>query len=196
MADVLVYLGDASASGADEVGIAMQKAAASAEQFGLSFEWLGAYIATVSEETRQAPEVIGTALNSIMARMHQIKQRGFNDEDETSINDVAKALGTIDVALVDQEGNWRDMSDIINDVAAVWDTLSDKQQGYITTVMAGTRQQNIFLTLMNDLSSGIENGSRAWELYAGAVSSAGAASKKYEIWQDSVAAAQGDLKAA
>ena len=47
-----------------------------------------------------------------MARLHSIKAKGYNDEDLTRINDVAKALGTIDVALMDNEGNWRDMSDI------------------------------------------------------------------------------------
>ncbi len=75
VADIFAYLGDASASGADEIGIAMQKASASAVEFGLSFEWLGAYIATISEKTRQAPEVIGTSLNSIMARLHSIKAK-------------------------------------------------------------------------------------------------------------------------
>ena len=75
VADIFAYLGDASASGADEIGVAMQKASASAVEFGLSFEWLGAYIATISEKTRQAPEVIGTSLNSIMARLHSIKAK-------------------------------------------------------------------------------------------------------------------------
>ena len=68
VAYVFAYHCDASASGPDEIGIAMQKASASAMEFGLTFEWLGAYIATISEQTRQAPEVIGTSLNSIMAR--------------------------------------------------------------------------------------------------------------------------------
>lgn len=196
MVDVLAYLGDASASGADEVGKAMQKSAASAEQFGLSFEWLGAYIATISEETRQAPEVIGTALNSIMARMHQIKQKGFNEEDETKINDVAKALATIDITLIDQQGNWMSMSEIMNGIAEKWTDMDARQQAYIATTMAGTRQQNYFLALMNDLSKGVENGSRAWELYAGALGAAGTATEKYAIWEESVTAAQNRMKSA
>ena len=61
-ADIFAYLGDMSASGPDEIGVAMQKASASAKEFGLTFEWLGAYIATISEKTRQAPEVIGTSI--------------------------------------------------------------------------------------------------------------------------------------
>lgn len=196
VADVFAYLGDASASGPDEIGIAMQKASASAMEFGLTFEWLGAYIAAISEQTRQAPEVIGTALNSIMARLHSIKQKGFSEEDETKINDVAKALSTIDVALLDSKGNWRDMSDIFDDIAAQWDMLNAKQQSYIATTMAGTRQQNSFLALMNDMAKGVEGGSRAYELYAGAMNAAGTAAQKYTVWQESVTAAQNSLTAA
>ena len=195
-ADVFAYLGDASASGADEIGIAMQKASASAVEFGLSFEWLGAYIATISEKTRQAPEVIGTSINSIMARLHSIKANGYNEEDATRINDVAKALGTIDVALMDSEGNWRDMNDIFDDIAVRWDELDSKTRSYIATTMAGTRQQNYFIALMNDMAKGVEGGSRAYELYAGALNAAGTAAQKYSVWQESVTAAQNRLTAA
>ena len=194
--DIFAYLGDNSASGPDEVGKAMQKASASAKEFGLTFEWLGAYIATISEATRQAPEVIGTSINSIMARLHSIKEKGFNEEDETRINDIAKALGTIDVALMDNEGNWRDMSDIFSDIASKWDTLSGKQKSYISTTMAGTRQQNYFIALMSDMARGVEDGSRAYELYAGAIGAAGTAAQKYSVWQESVTAAQNRLTTA
>lgn len=194
--DVLAYLGDASASGPDEVGVAMQKASAAAKQFGLSFEWLGSYIATVSEATRLAPETIGTAFNTMMSRMHQIKQRGYNEEDETKINDVAKALNTVGIALMTQDGEWRELSDIFNDVAAKWNGMTAAQQSYIATTMAGVRQQNYFLALINDMAKGIEGGSRAWELYAGALGAAGTATEKYSIWQESVAAAQGNMKEA
>jgi len=37
--DVFAYLGDKSASGPDEIGVAMQKASASAKEFGVTFEW-------------------------------------------------------------------------------------------------------------------------------------------------------------
>lgn len=194
VADVFAYLGDESASGADEIGVAMQKASASAQEFGVSFEWLGTYIATVSEKTRQAPEVIGTAFNSIMARMHSIKQKGFNEEDATQINDVAKALGTLGIELLDEQNSWRSMSDIMTEIAGKWDTLDDKQKGYISTTMAGTKQQNTFLALMNDMSKGAEGGSRAFELYKGAMNAAGTATQKYSVYMESVEAAQGRLK--
>lgn len=197
--DVYAYLGDASASGADEIGKAMQRVAASAEEAGISFEWLGAYIATVSEQTRLAPELIGRSFNSLISRLQSIKQKGYSSEDATKINDVAKALSNIDVALMDQEGNWRSMTDIFNDVAAVWGTLDDKTRSYIATTMAGTTQKNVFLTLMNDLSKMNETtgeGSRAMELYYGAMTASGQASEKYAIYQQSVEAAQAKLNLA
>lgn len=196
--DVFAYLGDASASGADEIGIAMQKASATAEEAGQSFEWLGAYIATISEKTRQAPEVIGTSLNSMMSRLQSIKQMGYNEEDETKINDISKALSNIDVALMDNQGNWRNMNDIFMDIALQWDSLNDKTRSYIATTLAGTRQKNYFLTLMDDLrkvASTTGEASRAMELYEGAMNSAGTASEKYAVYQESIAAAHDKMKA-
>lgn len=199
VADVWAYLGDASASGANEIGIAMQKVAAVADQAGISFEWLGSYIATLSEKTRLAPEAIGTALNSILSRLQQIKQKGFNDDDVYTINDIAKALGSLEkpIALMDEAtGEWRAWTDIMNDVAAQWDNLTDKEQAYIATTMGGTRQRNFLLTLTNDLAKAAEGGSRAWELYNGAMEASGVAMEKYTIYEESVEAAQGRLNAA
>ena len=195
--DVFSYLGDASASGADEIGIAMQKASASAQEAGISFEWLGAYIATVSEKTRQAPEAVGTAFNSMMARIQSIKEKGFNEEDEVKINDVAKALASVNIELMNQDKEWRDMSDIFMDISLKWGDMDDKARAYLATTIAGTRQKNVFLTLMNDMakiSDATDEASRAFELYYGAVESAGAATEKYAIYQESIAAAQADLK--
>lgn len=188
--DVFTYLGDASASGADEVGKSMQKASAAAQEAGLSFEWLGAYIATVSERTRLAPEVIGSSFNSILSRLHSIKQSGYNEEDETRLNDIAKALDTINVRLMDEYGAWIPLNEVFASIAEKWDTLTDTQRGYISTTIAGTRQQNIFLNLMSDMALGAEGGSRAFELYAGAMESAGQAAQKYAIYQKSAQAAQ------
>ena len=188
--DVFTYLGDASAAGADEVGKSMQKASAAAQEAGLSFEWLGAYIATVSERTRLAPEVIGSSFNSILSRLHSIKQTGYNEEDETRLNDIAKALDTINVRLMDEYGAWIPLNEVFASIAEKWDTLTDTQRAYIATTIAGTRQQNIFLNLMSDMALGAEGGSRAFELYAGAMDAAGQAAQKYAIYQKSAQAAQ------
>lgn len=196
VADVFLKVGDNAATSGEEIGRAMQKAAASAGAFGVSFEWLTAAIATVSETTRQEARTIGTAFNTIIARLHQIRTTGYNQEDETKINDVAKALAKIDVALMDQYGNWRDMEDVWNDVAAKWGDLDGKTKSYIATSMAGVKQQNVFLAAMNDMSKKVEEGGRFWELYGLAMDSAGTAAEKYATWTDSVAASQERLNLA
>lgn len=173
----------------EEIGTAMSRSASLADAAGVSFEMLGAYIATVSERTRQDAGTIGTALNAIMSRLTSVKQRGFNEEDETKVNDVAKALNSINVQLTDGEGQWRRIEDIFADVGAKWDELDDKTRNYLATTMAGTRQQNVFRTLMADLSQVDEGTSRAMELYAGALNSAGTAAQKYATYQESVTAA-------
>ena len=196
VADVFLKIGDNAATSGQEIGEAMQKAAASAGAFGVSMEWLASYIATVSETTRQEARTIGTAFNTIIARLHQIKQTGYNSDDETKVNDIAKALSKIDVVLMDQQGNWRDMEDILVDIADKWGELDGKTKSYIATTMAGVKQQNVFLALMNDMSKGVENGSRAFELYNLAVDSAGTAAEKYGVYLDSVEAAQNRLTVA
>ena len=123
---------------------------------------------------------------------------GYNEEDETKINDIAKALKNIDIAIMDNKGNWRDMSDIFMDIALKWENLDDKTRSYIATTMAGTRQKNYFLALMEDMKnvkSTTGEVSRAMELYEGAMNSAGAAAEKYAIYQESVTAAHDRMKA-
>ena len=193
VADVFLKIGDNAATSGQEIGEAMQKAAASAGAFGVSMEWLASYIAAVSETTRQEARTIGTAFNTIIARLHQIKQSGYNSEDETKVNDIAKALSKIDIVLMDQEGNWRDMEVILQEIAEKWGTLDGKTKSYIATTMAGVKQQNVFLALMNDMSKGIEGQSRAYELHELAINSAGTAQEKYATYMDSVTAAQDRL---
>ena len=194
--DLFTYLGDASASSGSEIGTAMQKAAAAAAAFGLDFKHLGAYIATVSETTRQDAASIGTAFNTIIARWHSIKKTGYTTNDDgttTGANDISKALGDVLGINLFENGQWKDMAVVLDEIASKWNGLDAAQKSYIATTMAGTKQQNVFLALMGDMAKGAENGSRMYELLAGAMESAGTVTEKYEVWLDSVAAAQGNL---
>lgn len=203
VADVFLKVGDSAATSGEEIGEAMQKAAAAAGAFGVSFEWLTASIAAVSETTRQEARSIGTAFNTIIARLHNIRSTGYNSEDETRINDIAKALAHIDIALMDNEGNWRSMETIFGEIAEQWDTLDGKTKSYIATTMAGVKQQNVFLALMEDMSKGAKNAadntgeySRQMELYGIAMDAAGTAEQKYAVYKDSVTASQERLNVA
>lgn len=190
--DVFTYLGDNSASSGAEIGEAMQKAAAAAAEFGLDFRTLGAYIATVSETTRQEASTIGTAFNSIFARWHNIKKTGYDMDDNgnvTGTNDIERALKNIGMSLFDA-GEWRDMGVVIDELAGKWNGLDSITKSYIATTIAGTKQQNVFLALMRDMSKGVEHGSRMYELYNGTLTASGTVAAKYETYLRSVTAAQ------
>ena len=191
--DVFTYLGDNSASSGAEIGEAMQKAAAAAAEFGLDFRTLGAYIATVSETTRQEAKTIGTAFNSIFARWHNIKKTGYDVDDNgnvTGTNDIERALSNIGMSLFDTNNEWRDMGVVIDELAGKWNGLDSITKSYIATTIAGTKQQNVFLALMRDMSKGVENGSRMYELYNGTLTASGTVAAKYETYLRSVTAAQ------
>lgn len=191
--DVFTYLGDNSASSGAEIGEAMQKAAAAAAEFGLDFRTLGAYIATVSETTRQEAKTIGTAFNSIFARWHNIKKTGYDVDDNgnvTGTNDIERALSNIGMSLFDTNNEWRDMGVVIDELAGKWNGLDSITKSYIATTIAGTKQQNVFLALMRDMSKGVEHGSRMYELYNGTLTASGTVAAKYETYLRSVTAAQ------
>ena len=186
---------DAVATGADEVGVAMQKTAASAGIANLTLEQTSAIIGTISSITREAAEVIGTSVNAMISRYAKITQTGMNqifqDEDGqmVAVNDIAKALATIDIELYNTQTGFTGLWDILSQVNQQWDTMDDGQRNYIATMFAGTRQMNRFVALM-------ENFDMAMELNEGAMNSSGLAAEKYAIWQESAAAAQNNFNSA
>lgn len=191
--DVWTYMGDAVETEAGEIGRAMQKVVANAKVVGLSLEKTSALIATMSSVTREAPEVIGTALNRIISRYEKITSGGFAktliDEDGVAIdiNDVAKALAVVDIKLYETGKGFTSFGDVIDAVGSKWGTLRDEEQRYIATQMAGVHGINKFYALMQDYEGSME-------LYQGSLNARGSADQKYAIHLESVAAAQDDMK--
>ena len=135
--NVFSLLGDATAAGADEIGEALQKVAATADNTGVSLEQASAMIATISSVTRESAQNIGNSLKSLMSRYTMIKSKGFNDEDATKLNDVTKALTRIGIQAVDTQGQLRPFTEVLDDLGAKWETLTKNEQAYISTAMAG-----------------------------------------------------------
>ena len=139
--------------------------------------------------------MVGSSVNSMISRYANIKAAGMNSifEDEdgqmVKVNDIAKALATIDVELYNTQTGYADLWDILVQVNEQWDTMDEAQRNYIATSFAGTRQMNRFVALM-------ENFDMALDLQEGALDSAGVAAEKYAIWQESAAAAQNNFNSA
>jgi phage tail tape measure protein, TP901 family, core region len=187
--DVFSYLGDATATGADEVGEAMQRVGGTAGAVGVEFEKVASWIATISSNTRESASTIGNSIKSILARMQSLKESGFDEEDGTKVNDVAKALGTIGVQLVDAQGNFRNFGTVLDEVGGKWSGLDSRTKAYIATATAGSYQSARFLALMDDYGQSVD-------LYKGALDSAGISTEKFNLYQESTQAHLNKLKTA
>ena len=135
--DIFSYMGDATATGADEIGRAIQKVGGTAGALGVNFEKLSSWIAIVSSRTREGAESIGNSMKTILARMQNMSSFGFDEESGDSVNYVSKALATIGVQLMDSEGQFRNLGIVMDEIGAKWNGLDSRQKAYIATQMAG-----------------------------------------------------------
>lgn len=156
LADKMSALDAAAASSVDELTVAMQKSASQARMAGLDLDYYMAYLSTMQEVTREAPENIGTAMKSITSRLQEIKDIGKVEEDGTTFSNVAKALNSIGIAALDSSGQLRTLQDIMNELGPMWGTLDRNHQAYIATVLAGNRQQSRFIALMDNYDRAME----------------------------------------
>ena len=201
-ADVLVALGDAAATGADEISQAIQRSASVAKEAGVDYEHLATWIALVSEKTRLSADVIGTAMQGILSRMHMIREKGY-DEDGMSITSIQKALEKMNaqigtnVSLFQDDGRtWTKGQDVMEGIAGAWNKMDDALKAYVTTAFAQSRQQDKFIALMDSMATSADGASRYQELLNVAMDSTGQTSQKYSIYLESNAAAQERMTAA
>ena len=80
----------------------------------------------------------GSALNTILSRMQNIKL-GKAVEGNTTLSDVQVALDQIGVDLFDVNGSFRNMDEVLGDIASKWATLNDVQKSSIAYAVAGVK---------------------------------------------------------
>ena len=86
----------------------------------------------------------------------------------------------------DEEGQLRDLGDVLEELGPKWNSLSRNTQAYLGTIIAGTRQQSRFVTLM-------QHWDRALELTAASQNSAGAAARMHAAAMEGLAASLNNL---
>lgn len=181
IADKMSALDAAAASSVDELTIAMQKSASQARMAGLDLDYYMAYLSTMQEVTREAPENIGTAMKSITSRLQEITDIGKVEEDGTTFSNVAKALNSVGIAAVDSSGQLRSLQDVMNDLGPMWATLDKNHKAYLATVLAGNRQQSRFIALM-------DNYDRAMELVSVSQNASGESAKQLRAYNQGLEA--------
>ena len=187
-ADVMTALGAATASSTDEISEGLNKFAAIAETVGLSYEYATAALATVTSETRESADVVGNAYKTLFARIQGLQQ-GDTLDDGTTLNKYSAALGKVGIDIKDVNGDMKEMDTILDEMGAKWVTLSKDQQLALAQTVAGVRQYNQLVALMDN-----------WQVFqknlATAYGAEGALEEQAEIYAESWEAASKRVEAA
>lgn len=179
-----------SASSSEDIGEALTLSANSARLAGVELDKYIGIIATVKEVTQQSASTIGNSFKTMFARMTAVKLGSLVDENGEDISDVMTVLKQYNIELLDEvTGDFKNMGVVLDEIGAKWGSLNKAQRSEIATTIAGLRQREKFLALM-------ENYERALELEQVSLNSAGAAMEKYNIYTDSVEASLNRIKVA
>lgn len=181
--DIYSQLAAKTAADTEEISIAMSKTAPLAHNAGMEIETTAALLSQMIETTREAPETLGTAMKTVIARFQELKKDPALIEpvegEIVDANKIEAALRTIGVALRDTSGQFRDLDDVFLEISQKWNSLDTNTQRYIATIAAGSRQQSRFIAMM-------ANYDRTMELVEYANNSAGASQKQFEKTLDSM----------
>lgn len=185
--DVIVKLGADTASSSEEIAGGLEKFIAIGDQIGLSYEYAAAALTTITAQTRQSEDVVGTALRTIFARIQGLNL-GETLDDGTTLNKYSSALQKVGVDIKDASGQLKDMDVILDDLGSKWGTLGRDTQIALAQTVGGVRQYNQIIALMDNWDFFQENLQTAY-------SSEGSLDKQAEIYAESWEAAQKRVKA-
>lgn len=190
--DTVAALSANAATSSEELMTALTKTASIAANAGVSLENTEVFLTKMIETTREAPENLGTALKTIVARFGEVKNAiDENGEaiEQADINKVDKALKTVGITLLDTAGQMRDLDDVFMELSSKWDGLDRNTQRYLATMAAGSRQQSRFIAMM-------ENYDRTLELVDVAQNSAGTGARQLAKAQESIETSLNRLRSA
>ena len=147
--DKVANVANNTASNVNELMTASQRAASVAQAVGASQDSFLASIATIESVTRQSAEEIGNGLKTIYQRFADIKVSG-STEDGVDYGQYANALKQIGVDVLDAQGEFKGMDQILKETQEVWSSLSETMKVAVGEKVAGKFQYNRFAALMNN----------------------------------------------
>ena len=109
-----------------------------------------------------------------------------SDTDLENLNDIEKVLGKIGISIRSTNTEFRSFSDVLEELSDRWINLDNVSKNAIATAMAGVRQREQFLVLM-------ENMERVEELEQVSSNSKGTAEQKYTAYMETIENARNRL---
>ena len=195
--DKLTKVDMSAATSAGDIAEALRQFATTAQLSGVDLDESIAMATTIMDVSQKDASSTGNAIKTMLSRYGNVKAgiySGMNitgDQNETteSLNDIDKVLKKLGISLRSSNLEFRDFDDVLDDIAAKWETLDSVSKNAIATAMAGTRQRESFLVLM-------ENYDKYKDFIDEAADAEGTAAEKYKAYEDSLEASQKKLAAA
>ena len=150
---------------------------------GNSFEEVLGMMTAITEITRNA-STAASGLVSVQSRFNQII-----DETSSTGKKLTDFYDKHGIAIKDQNGQLRNLYDVLKDTAGIWDTLDENEQKYFLNIQAGANQTRNLAALM-------ENFDVAVSATATAMNSAGSAAEENGRVMESLQKKIDNLKAA
>ena len=148
--DKLSAMDSRAATTAKEMAEAMRHTAAGAKLAGVSMDSLLAYMATVQEKSGRTAQTVGDAFKTMFSRIQQVKLGKLTDDLGDDISNVDKVLKQYNIALRDAQGNFRNTEIVLKELSEQWVNYGSTQKREIAGAIAGVRQSEQFLILMEN----------------------------------------------
>lgn len=181
--DKLVATGNNFPISVEQIAEGMTNASSAMSAAGNTFDETVALL-TAANTTVQNASKASTALRTIAARLRKTKTE-LDDlgesMEESTYEGLVSALTEHNVALTTIEGEYRSTFDIMQDIAAHWNEMTNMEQAAIAEAVAGTRQQTVFYSIVENF----QEATGAMEMMEG---SAGALSDSYSVHMDTIEA--------
>ena len=195
--DKLTKVDMSAATSAGDIAEALRQFATTAQLSGVDLDESIAMATTIMDVSQKDASSTGNAIKTMLSRFGNVKAgiysgmniSGDQNEMTESLNDIEKVLKKLGISLRASNLEFREFDDVLDDIAAKWDMLDSVSKNAIATAMAGTRQRESFLVLM-------ENYDKYKDFIEEAADSEGTAAEKYKAYEDSLEASQKKLSAA
>ena len=151
--DQLIYVGNKFPISQAEIGEAMNNAASSLAANGNSLQESIA-IVSAANTTLQNVSKSSTAVRTIAARISastsELEELGENIDDMETFPNLAKKMRGYGVEITGANGQLLSTYEILGRIAGQWKNLDQNERAAIATMVAGTRQQAAFYSIMQN----------------------------------------------
>lgn len=136
VADLLTQAANAGTIGVEDLGESFKYIAPIANTMGFSIEDVTTALTALSTAGIKGGQA-GTSLRGVLTRMVK------------PTDDVAAAMDELGISLTNQDGTFKSLDQILQDMRGSFDGMTDSEKAYYAAVLAGTEGQSGLLALLN-----------------------------------------------